>query len=352
MVEETTTLVPAHIIGEIAPAYGLDYTQLDGGPPHEGLGYVTFRLATPAGDLALRRKKGSGFKIIAKHPDIGSRIERQHALILFLHEHGFPVAPPLITRHRRTYLSVLGVPYSLYPYIDGQQMDPNNPRQLSVAGENLAKFHQITAQYSGLPPHSENPLPKLFQNELKVFHRNAEALAGSLSELGLKEAMQLFKDAVHDAENRLPSFSYDTLPRTIIHGDYAPQNLLFRQDELAAVLDFGRTRKEARVLDLAITVNTLMKRGNLRTAWQSLKVFAKAYDRELALEDAETRALPTLTEVVVALKAFKRVRRMIGRRDQSRRLKHAHKFNLFVQRLKWIHENSTDIRTLFQEVTR
>jgi len=90
-----------HVIGQIISAYDLSGLQVEGNGL-EGTGYITFRAVTPKGVFALRRKKGSASKIMAKHPDIGSNIEGQHALMLFLHEHGFPVAPPLLTREKET----------------------------------------------------------------------------------------------------------------------------------------------------------------------------------------------------------------------------------------------------------
>src|SRR6266545_5608597 len=116
MMQTTDEIPPLHVVQEVASVYGLREAKLAGGPL-EGQGYLTFRLATDRGDLALRRKKGSGLKISTKHPDIGNRIERQHALISFLNDQGFPVAAPLLTRNGRTYASIMGVPYSLYPFI-------------------------------------------------------------------------------------------------------------------------------------------------------------------------------------------------------------------------------------------
>src|SRR5260370_41685544 len=58
-------LLSAQMISEIVSAYGLESLQLDG-TSLEGTGYVTFRVITPQGILALRRKKGSASKIMAK----------------------------------------------------------------------------------------------------------------------------------------------------------------------------------------------------------------------------------------------------------------------------------------------
>src|SRR6266700_1572073 len=137
-----------HMIGEIISAYGLESLQV-GDDALEGTGYITFRAVTPKGVFALRRKKGSASKIMAKHPDIGSNIEGQHALMLFLHEHGFPVAPPLLTREKETYVNITGVPWSLYPFIDGLPLEPTNLRQLRAAGGALARYHQLTEGYPG-----------------------------------------------------------------------------------------------------------------------------------------------------------------------------------------------------------
>ncbi len=55
----------AQMIGEIISAYGLEGLQIDGASL-EGTGYITFRVITSKGILALRRKKGSAAKIKAR----------------------------------------------------------------------------------------------------------------------------------------------------------------------------------------------------------------------------------------------------------------------------------------------
>jgi Ser/Thr protein kinase RdoA (MazF antagonist) len=46
-----------------------------------------------------------------------------------------------------------------------------------------------------------------------------------------------------------------TLPRQLIHGDFAPANIMFERDAVTAVLDFECVHADARIYDLAIAVS-------------------------------------------------------------------------------------------------
>jgi homoserine kinase type II len=346
--DASSDLPSSQMIGEIISAYGLESLQLDGAAL-EGTGYITFRVITPKGVLALRRKKGSASKIMAKHPDIGDSIEGQHRLILFLHDHGFPVAPPLLTKRKHTYVSILGIPCSLYPFIEGQPMAPRNLRQLRASAETLARYHQLTAGYSGVPPLSQAPFPRLFEEKLKDFRKYSETFDGSPSKLGIAESMLTFKSSLDEIETEIQNIPYDSLPKVVIHGDYKPGNVLFRGDNVAAVIDFGRSRNEARLFDIAKTISGLAGTSDDATFLHVTHAFFTAYDSIYPLNNRERMALFSLIQ---ARMAFKNLDRFIGlakKKDMAEKLAKAERFNTLVQHLQSLRNNSEAIRRLFQE---
>ncbi len=347
MLEETADFLPLHVMQEVASIYGLEEARL-AGEPLEGTGYVTFRLVTDKGDLALRRKKGSALKIITKHPDIGARIERQHALISFLRDQGFPVAAPLLTKRGRTYASVMGVPHSLYPFIYGQSMDPSNTRQLTIAALTLARYHLLTAGYQGTSPLCQDPFPKLFQGTVDRFHMYLQTIEMSMAELGMAEVLTAFNDILDDVSKRMLTVAYDALPKAVIHGDYKPGNILFQGDKLVAVIDFGRSRSEARILDLARTIPGLVRDEYNKRFLDLAHVFATAYDELYPLQVAEREAMPLLMQARVASKTMEKFANLTKRRDTAKKVKKAHRASEQVRRLQWLRDNASALRTMFE----
>ncbi len=340
-----------HMIGEIISAYGLESLQV-GGDALEGTGYVTFRAVTPKGVFALRRKKGSASKIMTKHPDIGSSIEGQHHLMLFLHDHGFPVAPPLLTREKETYVNVTGIPWSLYPFIDGKPLEPTNLRQLRAAGEALARYHRLMEKYSGEPPISQELFPKLFDGQLNEFRKHAVTLEESKSKLGISESLNHFKPCLSEIETEMKSLRYDSLPHTVIHGDYKPGNILFEGDNVAAVIDFGRSRNEARLFDIAKMIGGLVGANDNTTFMDMTAAFLTGYNEVSLLDTLEKKALIPLVQARLASKAMDRLVRLTEEGDDPDNPRRAERFNLLVQRLDWVRHDSESIRRLLEQPSK
>jgi Ser/Thr protein kinase RdoA (MazF antagonist) len=346
--EVTNDLPTAEMIQQIISSYGLESLQLDG-TALEGTGYVTFRAITPKGIFALRRKKGSAAKILAKHPDIGNSIDGQHRLMLFLRDHGFPVAPPLLTKRKDTYVTILGIPCSLYPFIDGQPMEPRNLRQLGASAETLARYHQLTAGFLGVPPLSQAPFPELFEEKLKNFRKHSETFDDSLSTLSMAESMRAFNSSLDEIESEMHNLPYSSLPKVVIHGDYKPGNVLFHGDHVAAVIDFGRSRKEARLFDIAKTISGLMGTSDDAAFLAMTNAFFTAYDRTYPLNSLERTALFSLIQARVAFKNLDRYIRLAKKKDVAEKLAKAERFNTLVRHLQSLRSNSKAIRKMFEE---
>jgi Ser/Thr protein kinase RdoA (MazF antagonist) len=346
--EAVNYLPTPQMIRQIISSYGLENLQLDG-TPLEGTGYITFRAITPTGIFALRRKKGSAAEIMAKHPDIKSNIEGQHRLMLFLHDHGFPVAPPLFTKNKDTQVSLLGIPCSLYPFINGQPLDPENPRQMKASAEALARFHELTAEYSEVPPISQAPFPDLFDQKLKDFRKYAETFDNSPSVLGIAESMLIFNSSLEEIEAEIRKLPYSFLPKCVIHGDYKPGNILFQGDDVAAVIDFGRSRREARLFDVAKTISGLVGTWDDAKFLDMTRVFFVTYDTVYPLNQSERAALFSLIQARVAMKNLERFIRLAKKTDTAERRAKAERFKRLGRHLQSLRNNSEKITGLFQE---
>ena len=97
------------------------------------------------------------------------------------------------------------------------------------------------------------------------------------------------------------------LPTGFVHGDFHGRNLLFRQGEVAAVLDFDVVRHTARAVDVARSVLAFARpqRGSLHVRAKFAATFLAEYQRHRPLTDPERAALPTLLALVFTPRAEK-----------------------------------------------
>lgn len=281
------------------------------------------------------------------------RVERQHGFILFLHEHGIPVAPPLRTADGGTFLRIGGNPYSLYPYVHGPTLDPSNLRQMEAAGRTFARYHRVATGYRGPDPLDEEPFPRLWARRRQEYAMRVEALGASAGELGMDEALGALERLLPALESAVVGLPYADLPRTLIHGDFVPWNILCRGDDVAAVLDFGRSRREARVYDLVITTVQLLRKEPVERFQGSLRAFLAGYGAVQTLEERELHVLPTLLSAALAVKAFKRLRRLAPTdRGLVRRREKARDFCETVRRLERSWPNAAAVEASFRSGLR
>ena len=336
------------LINQIATSFGLEEARLKRGPDHD-MGSSTFRLSTSRGELALQRYRARTLPNGAKAEAIKLRLDQQHALLSYLSDRGFPVAEPLRTRAGGTTVDISGITYALYPFVTGRPMDPGNPRHMKEAASALAFYHRLTAKYSGLTYAPQYSFPKLFQERLQGFYKDIEDLDSLTPASRIHRDLRLFRDVLPDIQKEVATLPYDSLPKVVIHADFRRENLLFRHGKMSALIDFGRSRYEARALDLAIAVTELGPRTYDKTFLNLAHGFIFTYNSQMPLDDAERRALPILTQAWTASRAFRKMRKLVHRKEHSKRVRKANQFSWCAGRLKWLRENRLAWRGIFSE---
>ncbi len=178
-------------------------------------------------------------------------------LLAQLHAQGAKVAAPLWVDDSRT---VLEYDYLIITYIEGETGLPANNLEhyLSQMANMLASIHGQST--SGLPelPLRTDPLPEVFE-----FFENDQAYRDLQTYLqGLKET------------------GYTETP-ALLHGDFWPQNILWQQGEITAVLDWEDAAIGDPLSDLAgamLEIRYLF--GNDGSAY-----FRQAYDTLLTIDN-------------------------------------------------------------------
>ena len=220
-------------------------------------------------------------KFLVKIDEVKSEIEvkRELDLLLFLRKHGFPCPAPLADRRGRHCRDWSGKLLSVYRYIDGRILHPDNLTggQLENVGRVLADLHLISKAYK-----------KGVENRFS-FERVAEVyndVRGRLPSY-LKKIVRTLDEEIEYLQNYLEN----KLPKGIIHGDLFVDNLLFRGEKVVAVLDFEAAGRGKFIFDLATAVNALCFEDG-RYALKRFESLIAGYEGLRTLSLAEWDAFP------------------------------------------------------------
>lgn len=203
-------------------------------------------LETPDGRYLLKRR--------ARGKDDLLRVAFAHALVEHIRKKGLPVPALIKTCDEGTTLLELGNHvYELYAYVDGERCN-DSLEETMRAGETLARFHQAVADFSmdWTPPatsYHHAPNVRAGLNAIPTVTSGHDSVAGHEAELlYLTQALHEEYDRMAELVNRAGFASW---PIAIIHGDWHPGNMLFRDGTVCAIVDFDAARHQPRIIDVA-----------------------------------------------------------------------------------------------------
>jgi len=201
-------------------------------------------------------------------------------LLTWLADHGFPSARPVADRDGRTLKTVRDKPAAIVEFLIGISARRPTAAHCREAGAGLARLH-LAGQ--GYPGRRENDLGQAAWGPM--FARlwdAAEGLKPGLADTIRADLDYLGRDWPQD------------LPTGVIHADFFPDNVFFRDGKFAAAFDFYFACDDAYAYDLAVALNAWCFEAdgsfNL-TAGRSMLAGYQAH-RPLSVE--ERAALPIL----------------------------------------------------------
>jgi homoserine kinase type II len=176
-----------------------------------------------------------------------------HDLQVFLAQHGYPVARLVGTRaENNSMLQMNGRIYELFEFASGRHFD-QSPQGAEQAGKALGLLHRLLATHRPKfePPvgsyHAASGLEARFDLVL-----NAVAMVEpQLDADSLTATCVFLRKSYQEAAKRAEDCGYQSWMRMVIHGDWHPGNLIFRDGIVVAVLDFDSARLEPRMADIA-----------------------------------------------------------------------------------------------------
>ncbi|MFV9506590.1 MAG: homoserine kinase [Oscillochloridaceae bacterium umkhey_bin13] len=263
-------------------------------PASHGVVNETAFVETNAGRYVVRRNQRK----------IGrSSIALRHRLLAWLRARGFPAPRLIATRTGDTAVELDGRIVEVFTFIDGDEFNPDRSAHLIGAGSILARYHEAVLGFADPPPYqgprySTSSLSGLIE---RIMQRD---MMGDLT-----EPLNWYDRRAADLRRTLTEDHYEFLPQVLIHGDVHRDNLIFRGDTVAALIDFDQVTLDARIVDLADALVDFAV-GPPPPDWFPWGVYAGPLDADRAravvtgysqiepLSQAERRALPIIIEVI------------------------------------------------------
>jgi homoserine kinase type II len=236
---------------------------------------------------------GDGGDLVLKwscDPAWFGRLDALAQLVLLLADRGLPVAAPVTALDGRARVVVDGplgpLSVSVLPRVEGGWLDVTDLDAVRAAGAALAHLHAALADVpaevvSALPPTHRGAAAPLREHLATWLQEHDRGLAPEAS----RRLAALLAD--------LPEL--DDVPQ-LVHGDVRAANVLVRNREVVALLDFDETSVRYRADDLASACTYL---GTLFTGWAptpqaAQRALVEGYESVRRLSDDERAWLDAL----------------------------------------------------------
>ncbi len=249
----------------------------------------------------------------ARGKDDPFKVAFSHALQLYLAGKQFPL-PHLIgtKKENNSMLQWRGQVYELFEYIPGQSY-PQTLESTFDSGRILALYHKLLLDFKSewqpssgsyhMAPSVESGLRTIPQT-LAANHPDGASIIALLNFL-----LESYRYAAEMVEHQ----GIEGWPKQIVHADWHPGNMLFRDNHVVAVIDYDAARLLPRIVDIAngaLQFSILGGDGDV-SKWPEyidesrFKRFLRGYDEVMLLSQAEIRAIPWLmAEALIAEAVF------------------------------------------------
>jgi homoserine kinase type II len=186
-------------------------------------------------------------KFFAKIDEVKSEVEVKQELELLFHlrKQNFPCLQPIKSKTGKFHIEAQGKCLTVSRHLDGVELkvEAMTPIHLTALGHMLANLHLIGRSY-------KKGIDNRFGfNRIVSIYRDVRRQLPT----HLKNIVRVLDDEFSYLENYLDN----NLPKGIIHGDLFSDNVKFKSNRLAGVMDFEAACRGKLIYDLATAVNAL-----------------------------------------------------------------------------------------------
>jgi homoserine kinase type II len=257
-------------------------------------------------------KTGRGtFMLRARHgEEFGARVEYLHKLINYLCSHGFPAAQVMRSHSGTTWTTWGERIVEIHRFVPHDPGVHRDWRRMNAAATALGDLHRMFADavtgITPVPPEMRNDvspeqcLNLLYEAEETIAHLSATVDARARAAIAVcQRAREVLEPIIPDHSRMIGN-----LPWMTIHGDYHFWNVLYRADQIAAVVDYDFVQERERIFDIAYAMQNVVShlrsvhgaplRGWGNLAWGNVRIWVDHYDEvtHLPLTAVERRWLP------------------------------------------------------------
>ena len=206
--------------------------------------------------LLLRAEKGEFLlKRRARGKDDPFKVAFSHSLQLYLASKQFPLPHLMGTRRdNNSMLQHNNAVYELFEYIRGEGYD-GSLQSTEDSGRVLALYHKLLREFT---PEFEPPVGSY--HESKAVPGGLEQIPMSFSrkepvqatgEQKMRATLAFLREAYDQAVGKVNAKGLNDWPQQIVHCDWHPGNMLFRNGKVVAVIDYDAARLQQRAMDIA-----------------------------------------------------------------------------------------------------
>jgi Ser/Thr protein kinase RdoA (MazF antagonist) len=266
-------------------------------------GAAIFRVETDIGPFCLRRWPPGTMP--------ASRLAGIHLLVAEVFQSGITVVPvPVMARSGVTFVEDAGAFWQLEPWMPGEADFHGRPNagRLESALTTLAQIHDVAESASAAAAQSD--IPQTIPERQKILGDTSRELAGI--EAGLQQESHIrfgtvarrivtqFSKRESEIEAAFAEAARHSVPILPCLRDVWHDHLLFSDDALTGLVDFGAVRLDTVAADLSRLLGSLFQSSYAsdRARWdEALSI----YERTRPLTEAERRLIPILGESGVLL---------------------------------------------------
>jgi len=276
---------------------------------HYDLGIIKGVKKFPAGSrrapkVIIKSEKGSFlFKRRAHGKNDQAKVAFTHQLQLHLAAQNFPLPHLIGTRDDNNSMLVLdNFIYEMFEYIVGTGYDSSLDATFN-SGRILGLYHKLLADFR-----SDYKPPTGSYHNAEAIHQAIRKTVGSLPMDArppgeeVPTTIKRIEDAYVHCSQEVENKGLNDWPEQIVHGDWHPGNMLFRDRHVVAVIDYDAARVQQRAIDLAngTLQFSILGGGDDPTKWPEYvdltryKRFILGYDSVNVITKLELQSVPHL----------------------------------------------------------